>query len=68
MTCARSSASRSCHSITAHQRLTSLHELEDARELFGKILEVARAYLCDEVERDLFALPRRTRPVAPAAH
>ena len=46
----------------------SPHQLEEARELFGQILEYARAYLRDEVERELFAFPRTTRPAAPVAH
>ena len=46
----------------------SLPELEDARELFRQILDAAVAYLRDEAERELFALPRRTRPSLPTAH
>ena len=43
-------------------------QLEETRELFRQIVEYARAYLRDEVERELFAFPRMTRPAAPAAH
>jgi len=46
----------------------SPRQLEEARDLFGQILEYARAYLRDEVERELFAFPRTTRPAVPAAH
>jgi hypothetical protein len=48
--------------------IASPRDLEDAREIFRQIQGYARAYLRDEVERDLFAFPRTTRPVAPAAH
>ena len=46
----------------------SLRQLEEARNVFAQILECARAYLRDELEREIFAFPRATRPVAPSAH
>jgi hypothetical protein len=46
----------------------SLAELDAGRALFRQILDVARAYLRNAAERDLFAFPRTTHPVAPVTH